>query len=131
MHAMPGSKEAQHKEATMDDYLSSKGLCSVCREAMTTVSAEVGPGKSIFVCKQCLETAKQNFIWICMHCGSVFIRPKILVLKRLTDPELKRAYYQCADMQIIQGIDLCVECDPEGVVEVVSASKTAKNGGHC
>lgn len=115
----------------MEDHLNSKGLCSVCHEAMTTISADVGQGKSIFVCGRCLETAKQNFIWICMHCGSVFIRPKSLVLGRLTDPVLKRAYQQCEDMQIIQGIDLCVECDPGGVVEVATAAKCARRGGHC
>jgi hypothetical protein len=112
----------------MEDFLNSKGLCSVCREGMTTINAEVAPGQHVFVCEKCLETAKQNFIWICMHCGSAYIRPKSLVLKRLIDPELKRAYLQCADLQIIQGIDRCIECDPEGIVEFVAAAKSAKNG---
>ncbi len=115
----------------MEDYLNSKGLCSVCREEMTTIHAEAAPGVEIFVCEKCLESAKQNFIWICMKCGNVFIRPKSLVLKRLSDPALKRAYMQCEDMQIIQGIEQCVECGPEEILEYVAAAKCAKHGGHC
>jgi hypothetical protein len=76
------------------------------------------------------ETAK-NFIWICMQCGSVYIRPKSLVLKRLTDPGLRRAYLQCEDLQIIQGISQCIECDAEGVAEFVAGAESAKYGGHC
>lgn len=115
----------------MEDYLNSKGLCQVCKEEITTINAEVAPGLSVFVCEKCLESAKQNFIWICAHCGNVYIRPKSLVLKRLTDPELKRAYQQCAELQIIQGIDQCIECAPEEIVEFVGAAKNEKNGGHC
>ncbi len=115
----------------MEDYLNSKGLCNVCGEEHTTIHAEVAPGQQVFVCEKCLEMAKQNFIWICMHCGSVHIRPKALVLKRLTDPELKRAYMLCEDMQLIQGIDMCVDCKPEGIVEFAVAARGAKNAGYC
>lgn len=115
----------------MDDYLNSKGLCQVCREEITTISAEAAPGQHFFVCEKCLESAKQNFIWICAHCGNVFIRPKSLVLKRLADPDLRRAYQQCEDLQIIQGIDRCIECAPEEIEEFVAAAKGEKNGGHC
>jgi hypothetical protein len=51
-----------------------------------------------------------------MSCGSVYIRNKKLVIERITDNELKRAYLLCQDMQIIQGIDMCIECDPEGIL---------------
>jgi len=115
----------------MEDYLNSKELCSVCREEETTIHAEVAPGQRLYVCEKCLETAKQNFIWVCMSCGSVYIRPKSLVLKRLTDPALQRAYAQCEDQQIIQGIDRCIECDAEGIVQHVAEAKYAKNAGHC
>lgn len=115
----------------MEDYLNSKGLCHVCRQEATAIHAEIGPGQHVYVCEKCLETAKLNFIWICAHCGSVYIRPKSLVIKRLTDPRLKKAYRECEDMQIIQGIDMCVECDAEGIVECVAAAKGAQNGGHC
>lgn len=115
----------------MEDYLNRKELCHICRAELTTIHAELAPGQHVFVCEKCLETAKQNFIWVCMHCGNVYIRPKSLVLKRLTDPQLKQAYQQCEDQQIIQGIDRCIECDAEGIVEFVTAAKCAKNGGHC
>ncbi len=114
----------------MEDLFSSKSLCSICREEMTTIHAEVDGGRQVFLCEKCLETAKQNFIWICMHCGSVYIRPKSEVLKRLTG-ELKRAYALCEHEQIIQGIDMCIECSPDGIVEYVGAAKGEKNGGRC
>lgn len=115
----------------MEDHSNSKGLCHVCRAEMTEIHAEAAPGLHVYVCEKCLETAKQNFIWICMSCGNVYIRPKSLVLKRLADPELKRAYLLCEDRQIIQGIDRCIECDAEGVAEFVSAAKSEKKSGHC
>ncbi len=115
----------------MEDYLNKKELCDVCRHDWTTIHAEVSPGHQIFVCEKCLETAKSNFIWICMQCRSVYIRPKSLVLARLKDPALKQAYAQCADMQIIQGIDQCIECDAEGVTAFVAGEYIAKHGGHC
>jgi hypothetical protein len=66
-----------------------------------------------------------------MHCGSVYIRPKKLVLKRLRDPELLRSYKACEGLQIIQGIDLCVECDPGHVLEYVAAAKAGSRRGWC
>lgn len=118
-------------EVIMKDYLNSKGLCHVCRKELTTIHAEAAPGLDIFVCEMCLESAKQNFIWICVQCGNVYIRPKSLVLNRLSEPRLKHAYQQCEDLQIIQGIDRCIECDPEEIVEYVAAAKSEKCGGHC
>jgi hypothetical protein len=86
------------------------------------------PGVKIFVCENCLEAAKYNFIWICMNCGKVYVRPKALVLSRINDPELKRAYLLCEDMQIIQGLDMCIECDPQGIVNYM---KIVKHEGEC
>ena len=115
----------------MDDVLNAKGLCSVCHEAMTTVHAEGAPGATVFLCEKCLESAKQNFIWICLGCANVYIRPKSLVLARLKDPELRKAYQACAELQIVQGIDRCVECDPGTIVEYVAAAKSARPSGSC
>ena len=115
----------------MEDYLNVKGHCHVCREEMTTIHTEVTAGLDVFVCEKCLESAKQNFIWICVSCANVYIRPKALVLKRLRDPRLKEAYRQCEDLQIIQGIEHCIECAPEKIVEYVTAAKSEKCGGHC
>jgi hypothetical protein len=115
----------------MSTELHSKGLCSVCHEATTTVHAEVAPGTAVFICEKCLESAKQNFIWICLGCANVYIRPKALVLARLKDPELRKAYHACADLQIIQGIDRCIECDPEAIAECVAAAGRAGRSGSC
>ncbi len=115
----------------MEDYTNSNEMCIVCRREKTTIHAEVAPGQHVYVCEKCLETAKQNFIWICMSCGNVYIRPKSLVLERLTDPALKLAYLQYKDQQIIQGIDRCIECDSAGIVQYVAEAKYAKSVGHC
>ncbi len=115
----------------MDDNHTKKGLCDVCGHDSTSIHAEISPGRQIFVCEKCLETAKDNFIWICVQCRSVFIRPKSLVLARLRDPDLKHAYAQCANMQIIQGIDRCIECDADGVRAFVAAERISKHSGHC
>jgi hypothetical protein len=115
----------------MEDYLNTVGLCHVCKESISTIHAEIVPRQHIYVCEKCLELAKQNFIWICMHCGSVFIRPKSLVLARLRDPEMKHALFQCKDEQIIQGIDMCVECDPEDIMETAATARKEKNSGYC
>ncbi len=115
----------------MEDYLNSKGLCHICKEELTTIHAEALPGLVIFVCEKCLESAKQNFIWICMHCGNVFIRPKSLVLNRISDPVLQEAYRSCENQQIIQGIERCVECGPREILEYVAMAKNEKKEGHC
>lgn len=115
----------------MEDYLNEKGLCLICKEALTTVHTELDSGRKIFVCEKCLETTKQNFVWICMKCSNVYIRPKSVVLKRLTDARLKEAYHVCEDLQIIQGLDCCIECDPETIMNVMAAAKSGKAGGHC
>ena len=90
--------------------------CSICREEFTSIYVEARPGYKIYVCDNCLEAAKFNFIWICMNCGKVYIRPKSLVIKRISSYELKRAYVLCEDLQIIQGIDMCIACDPAGML---------------
>ena len=115
----------------MKDYSEDKGLCIVCKEAMTTTNTEIEGGMKIFVCDKCLETTKQNFIWICMGCHNVYIRPKSIVLQRLSESHLRKAYEVCENLQIIQGLDRCIECDPEGIMEAVAAAKSEKGGGHC
>ncbi len=111
---------------SVSDYINSNEMCIVCRQDKTTIHAEVAPGQQVYVCEKCLETAKQNFIWICMSCGNVYIRPKSLVLKRLADPSLKHAYLQYKDQQIIQGIDRCIECDTTRIVQYVAEISTPK-----
>lgn len=99
--------------------------CTICKHEYTSIHTEVTPGVNIYVCSDCLEAAKHNFIWICMGCGQVYLRPKKLVLERLQDEDLKRAYSLCEDMQIIQGIEMCIACDPEGIREYMQTHKAA------
>ncbi len=44
------------------------GLCTVCRDRHTSNSVEAAPGRIVYICDDCLEAAKYNFIWICMNC---------------------------------------------------------------
>jgi hypothetical protein len=104
----------------MYDFNNSIKRCTVCRDEYTSVYTEALPGLKLYVCRNCVEAAKQHFIWICMNCGRVYLRPKKLVIERIGDDELKRAYSLCEDVQIIQGIDLCIECDPKGVFDYLT-----------
>lgn len=99
--------------------------CTICRKEYTSTHAEVMPGVSVYICSACLEAAKANFIWICISCGKVYMRPKKTVIEKLAHAEMKRAYMLCEDMQIIQGIDMCIACDPEGVLNCMDSQKTA------
>jgi hypothetical protein len=97
--------------------MESVGKCSICNEVYTQSFVEVSSGEVIYVCRSCMEKAKDNFIWLCMSCGKAYIRPKDLVINRIKDHELKRAYMLCEDMQMIQGIDMCIACDPERILD--------------
>jgi ribosomal protein L37AE/L43A len=112
-------------ENAMIEINNKQEQCTICKQEYTSVHTEVAPGVKIYVCDNCLESAKHNFIWVCMGCGKVFLRPKKMVIERTTNFELKRAYMLCEDMQIIQGIDMCIGCDPEGVMNYVSNQKMA------
>jgi len=113
------------KEKRMVDINNQHALCTVCKKEYTSINTEAAPGIKIYVCENCLKKAKHNFIWICMSCGKVYLRPKKLVMEKLNSFELRQAYAQCEDMQIIQGIDICVECDPAGIFDYMEAQKTA------
>ena len=109
----------------MKEISNKNEMCTLCKREYTSIHTEVAPGIQIYVCNNCLDAAKHNFIWICMNCGKVYLRPKQMVLDRLDDFEMKQAYIQCEDMQIIQGLDICVECDPEGIFNYMEVQKTA------
>jgi len=99
--------------------------CNVCKKEYTSLHVEVMPGVTVHVCQGCLEKAKTNFIWICMGCGKSYMRPKALVISKLKDQELKRAYMLCEDMVIVQGIDACIECDPETILAYMESVHSA------
>lgn len=93
-----------------------QGKCAVCNENMTNISCEISDKLTIHVCKSCIDKAEENFIWVCVNCGKSYLRPKGLVIKRVKNVELKQAYMVCKDMKIIQGIDMCISCDPQGIL---------------
>jgi hypothetical protein len=99
--------------------------CKICSHEYTSIHTEVMRGVKIYICHDCLEAARYNFIWVCMSCGKVYLRSKKLVIERLKNAELKRAYILCEDMQIIQGLDMCIACNSEGIVNYMDASKIA------
>lgn len=99
--------------------------CNICKEEYTTIHTEIAPGEIIYVCDNCLEAAKHNFVFICMSCNQVYLRPKKQMIEKTDNFELKRAYMLCEDMQIIQGIDICIQCDPEGIIEHVTSHRIA------
>lgn len=110
----------------MLDINNNQHRCNICKKEYTSNHAEVTPGVHIYVCMNCLEKAKTNFIWICMGCGKTYLRPKELVIARTKNLELKRAYMLCEDMQIIQGIDMCIACEPqEIIIRYVDSQKMA------
>ncbi len=99
--------------------------CTICKHDYTSIHTEVMTGVIIYVCDDCLEAARYNFIWVCMGCGKVYIRSKKLVIERLNNTELKRAYILCEDMKIIQGLNMCIACDSEGIMNYMDAPKIA------
>ena len=113
----------KESEVEMTQTISKLEKCSVCKEEYTSTHVEAVAEMLVYVCENCLEAAKYNFIFICMGCGKVYLRPKKLVINRINNPELKRAYLLCEDMQIIQGIDMCIGCDPEGIMNYVNNKK--------
>jgi hypothetical protein len=104
----------------MNNELKKCNLCPKGKENHTSINTEVQPGEFIHVCSDCLEKTKDNFIFLCMDCGTVHIRNKILMINRIKDLDLKKAYMLCQDKQIIQGIDMCVSCNPEGIVDYMN-----------
>lgn len=86
---------------------------------------EAAPGKTIYICSECIEKAKDNFIWICLDCGKSYVSPKHLVINKIKDRELKKAYMLCADTLVIQGIDVCIACSPERMLAYAELHETA------
>ncbi len=113
-------RRQEESEGGMFDLFNKIDQCIVCRHEYTSTHVEALPGLSIHVCEACLESAKYNFIWICLNCGKVYMRPKALMMRRAKTPALEQAYALCAHRQIIQGIDICIECDPQGILNCVN-----------
>jgi len=90
--------------------------CNICKREYTSFHFEARPGLKVYVCKDCLDSAKSNFIWICLNCGNSYLRPKNAVMNRMHDYGIKEAAF-LYENQIIQGIEACIGCSPELILE--------------
>jgi hypothetical protein len=105
--------------------------CDICKQEYTSMHVEVKPGVIIHACPNCLEKAKDHFIWICVSCGKSYFRPKEAVLSRLESYGLENASMLCDGVQLILGIDMCIECNPQGIIDYVNSEEFAIEMGAC
>ena len=98
--------------------------CSICKDKYTLQHVDIDQGTVVYVCSECLEKAQDNFIWLCLTCGKPYIKPKQLVINRIKDLELKKAYMLCEDLLTIQGIDVCISCSPERLLDYAEMHET-------
>jgi hypothetical protein len=101
------------------------GKCNICGKRYTMQHVEVAPDTTVYVCSECVDKAENNFIWLCLTCGKSYIKPKDLVISRTKDLELKKAYMLCEDMLVIQGIDVCITCSPERILDYAEMHEVA------
>ena len=74
--------------------------CTICNDVYTPMYTEIRPGLNIYVCEDCIEAARYNFIWLCLHCGRAYLLPKKTEINEATP--------------VIQAIEMCKKCDPNG-----------------
>jgi hypothetical protein len=91
-------------------------LCNICKKEFTSIHIEALPGFKLYVCKDCVEDSKHNFIWICLKCGKTYIRPKELINQRINGYRPKNLSIFTDEVQIIQGLEMCIKCNPEGIL---------------
>lgn len=92
--------------------------CNVCKHEYTSFHFEALPGYKIFVCHNCLETAKFNFIWVCLNCGKSYLRSKKLVMSRRNGYGIREASF-LNESQLIQGIHMCLHCNPRAILKLI------------
>ena len=109
---------SEKQESEVGMYYSADRIsqCSVCKSGYTSFHFEVMPAVKIYVCQDCMEWARSHFIWICLNCGRSYLRPKNLVMNRIYDYGLREAAF-LYENRIIQGIDACICCSPEQILE--------------
>ncbi len=100
------------------------GECLICKKEYTSMHIEYQPGRTIYVCQKCMKKTRDNFIWLCMNCGKSYLRPKETVLSRLEASGLGNASLLRDGMQVVLGIDMCIECNPQGILEYVTGKKS-------
>lgn len=99
------------------------GHCSICKEEYTSTFFEASPGVKIYACENCLEAARYNFIWICLNCGKIYIKPKMFLMKNTGDSELKKIHAMLEDSAVIQGISMCLACNPDDILYFLEPEK--------
>jgi hypothetical protein len=114
------SKKKARAEMSHFDYRISQ--CRICRLEYTSTRLKAEPGVVIHICPVCLEKAKDHFIWLCLNCGRPYFRLKNLVMNRMCGYGLREARF-LYETPLIQGIDFCVVCNPEFIVEYVYTNK--------
>jgi hypothetical protein len=66
-----------------------------------------------------------------VSCGKAYFRPKDEVLNRLEGYGLENASMLCNGAQLILGVDMCIECNPQGIVDYVNSEDFAIEMGAC
>jgi hypothetical protein len=99
--------------------------CTICKNEYTSTHFRATPWLKVYVCKNCLDSAKNNFIWVCLNCGSIYSRPKKTIIDRMVGFEVKSILQLSGDSQLIQGIFMCIQCNPEGILEFVRSKSDA------
>ena len=97
--------------------------CNICKNEYTTMHVEYKPGVLVYVCPSCMEKSRDNFVWLCLNCGKSYFRPKKLVIDQLERSGLGNASLLGEGIQLIQGIEICIECDPQGILEYVNCKE--------
>lgn len=87
---------------------------------------EYKPGTIIYVCPNCMKKTRDNFVWLCMNCGKSYFRPKEAMMRRLEAGGMGNASSLRDNVQLIMGIEMCVECNPQGIVDYVNKEESAK-----
>jgi hypothetical protein len=108
---------SEEQESEVEMYFGDRiSQCSICKSEYTSFHFEITPASKVYVCQDCLEHARDHFIWICLNCGRSYLRPKNLVMNRIHDYGLKEAVF-LYENRIIQGIGACVCCCPDLIME--------------
>lgn len=117
--SITANKERDDKMTRLDYRISQ---CQVCRLEYTSTRLKAEFGLTIHICPVCLEKARDHFIWLCLNCGRPYLRLKNMVMNRMHGYGLKEAQF-LYETPLIQGIDFCVACSPDSVVDYVYKNK--------
>jgi hypothetical protein len=107
------------------------GQCSICKKEFTSMHVEFDPGEIIYVCPYCMEKTKDNFVWICTNCGKSFFRPRQMVLERLEASGIDNASLLGEGMHLITGIDMCISCNPQAILDYVFTEEPEEEEALC